>query len=389
MTAAHPGFRIFVLGAGFSRPAGLPLATELFPLIQKNIEAHWGLETKFQRDLQDYLQYRKACLGLDEGEPVDFEQFMSYLDIEHYLGLRGSKTWSSEGNESQIMMRKAIGQIINDRTPSPDKLPDVYYRFADCLSVHDTVLTTNYDIVLERAFEHVGKPYRLFPHRYKDIGEGFNTIDSDDEEVVVLKLHGSVDWFDNRHYIDLRDGLAEQGVTGSNLHTVFDDPGRYGAEPLVSGPRSPDDPLLHIYRLKKIDDYYGRDRGFNAPFILSPSAVKFVYAGPILEFWNGMGRAGGWNLGISVVGFSLPHHDEYIKIGLYQMISNYQVSWWDKKMLDVLKDNVRLVDLRHDDASIKEYKEHYSFVDSDRAEYMFEGFSDEAVHFLFDSSRQS
>lgn len=389
MTSVHPGFRIFFLGAGFSRPAGLPLATELFPLIQNNIEARWGLDTKFRRDLGHYLDYRKACSGIDDGEPVDFEQFMSYLDIEHYLGLRGSKTWSSEGNESQIMMRKALGQIIHDRTPTSDKLPDYYYRFADCLSVHDTVLTTNYDIVLERALEHVGKPYRHYPHRYKDVGKHYNTIDSDIEEVAVLKLHGSVDWFDKRHYISLRDELAEQGSIPSNLHSVFDEPGRYRAEPLVEGPRPPNDPLLHIYRLRKVDDYYRRDTGFNSPFILSPSTVKFVYAGPLLDFWNGMGRAGGWNLGISVVGFSLPHHDEYIKIGLYQMISNYQLSWWNDEVLGVLKDDVRLVDLRHDDASIKEYKEHYSFVLSDRAEYMFEGFSEEAVHFLFDSPQRT
>ena len=193
MAESHPGYRIFFLGAGFSRPAGLPLATELFPLIQKNIEARYGLETKFHGDLDDYLDYRKACLGISATEqPVDFEQFMSYLDIEHYLGLRGSKTWSNEGNESQLMMRKAIGQIIHKRTPNPDKLPDVYKRFAECLSPHDTVLTTNYDIVLERALEHVGKPYRLFPHRYKTIGQHTNTIDSNVEEVIIFKLHGCI-----------------------------------------------------------------------------------------------------------------------------------------------------------------------------------------------------
>ena len=170
---------------------------------------------------------------------------------------------------------------------------------------------------------------------------------------------------------------------------MFDDPGRYGAEPIVSGPRPPDDPLSHIHRLKKVDDYYARDTGFNAPFILSPSAVKFIYASPILDLWNGLGREGSWNLGISVIGFSLPEHDEYIKIALYQMISNYQHSWWDEKILGVQKHNVRLVDFRRDSTSVNEYKENYSFVDTDRVEYMFEGFSEEAVRFLFKSPRQS
>jgi hypothetical protein len=38
MPVTHPGFRIFVLGAGFSRLAGLPLANELFALIKDWIE---------------------------------------------------------------------------------------------------------------------------------------------------------------------------------------------------------------------------------------------------------------------------------------------------------------------------------------------------------------
>jgi hypothetical protein len=273
----HPGFRLFFLGAGFSRPAGLPLASELFPLIQDDIEGHYGTETKFHRDLHNYLEYRQACLRVADSESVNFEQFMSYLDIEHYLRLRGSKTWSSEGNESQIMMRRATGRIVHQRTPAANKLPDVYYRFAERLSPHDTVLTTNYDIVLERAFEHIGKPYRLFPHRYKEVhASGGGIVDSTVEDTAIYKLHGSVDWFDDQHYLALKGALTSQGVT-TNLHSVFDSPKRYGAAPLVSGLRPPDDPLLHIHRIAKVDEYYANDRGFNAPFILSPSTVKFVY----------------------------------------------------------------------------------------------------------------
>lgn len=204
---------------------------------------------------------------------------------------------------------------------------------------------------------------------------------------MVYKLHGSVDWFYDRQYLEIKNDLTEQGLMKNNLHAVFDDPDRFGAEPIVSGPRSHDDPLLHIHRLKKVDDYYARNTNFNAPFILSPSAVKFVYASPILDLWYGLGRAGGYNLGISIIGFSLPEHDEYIKIALYQMISNYQHSWWDEELLGVLKHKVRLVDLCSDSTSINDYKENYSFVDTERSEYMFEGFSEEAVQFLFKSPR--
>jgi hypothetical protein len=390
MPESHPGFRIFVLGAGFSRPAGLPLAMELFAEVHRSIELRYGRDTKFHKDVENYLEYRKFCDDVElEEERLDLEEFISYLDIEHFLKLRGSDTWSQEGNESQLMIRKAIGQVIHERTPPANRLPDAYYQFARLLSPHDVVITLNYDNLLERALEYVGKPYRLFPHRFKSISRHMNIIDDNVEEVTVLKLHGSIDWFDDRQFLEIKTPSVEQKDTSIPIHTVFDNPARYRAEPIVQGPYSPDDPLVHIHRIRDIDEYYSRDNGFNAPFILSPSHVKFVYADPLISFWSGLGRSGGYNLGISVIGFSLPKHDEYIRISLYQMISNYQKSWWNEKMLDVLKDRVRLVDYRANENAIDEYKERYRFVDPARTAYMFDGFGDKAIDFLFNQRRKT
>lgn len=390
MTSAHPGFRIFVLGAGFSKPAGLPLASELYREVKRSIEARHGKETKFQRDLQCYIDYRKSCDGIqiDESD-IDLEALMSFLDIEHFLGLRGSDTWSEEGNESQLMIRKAIGEVIQLRTPPSDQLPDAYYRFAESLSLHDIVITFNYDLILERALEHIGKPYRLFPHRYKSIGHYSNEVDDDKEEVVVLKLHGSVDWFSDSQFLSSKESQKSQGVAKLNIHSVFDDPARYGAEPIVQGLRSESDPLLHIHRIHDADKYYQRDAGIDAPFLLSPSYVKFVYAMPLLDFWHGLGQAGGYNLGVSVVGFSLPQHDDYIRQILYNIISNYQESWWDEKLPGVLKDDVKFVDFRGEDAGRKEYLERYRFADPGKSKYWLDGFSAESVQFLFRQSRET
>lgn len=389
-SSAHPGFRIHVLGAGFSRPAGLPIASELFPLVRKHIVSRHGKDTKFDRDLHEYLDYCSACGFSGQSEDdLDLERFMSYLDIEHYLGFRGSKTWSSEGNESQLMIRKAIGNIIHSRTPSPEALPDVYLRYAESLSVHDTILTLNYDLVLENALAAVGKPFRRYPSRFKSINAHGGTLDNDTDEVVLLKLHGSVDWFDNRQFLELTKSLGAQGVAHTPIHSVFDNPTRYDARPLVDGLLPKNDALQHLHTIGRVDDYYYGDQGFNAPFLLSPSHVKFVYAEPILSFWHGIGRSGGYNLGVSVIGFSLPEHDEYIRIGLYQMLSNYG-SWWDSPMLGgVLKDYARFVDYRPTTELQDAYKQRYSFSDPNRSKYFFGGFSLEAVDFLFNQRRKA
>lgn len=388
MTARHPGFRIFVLGAGFSRSAGLPLAAELFDEVKRRVERQYGTDTKFHRDLDDYLDYRFDCEGIAQREPVDLEVLMSYLDMEHYLGLRGKDTWSAEGNEAQIMIRRAIGEFICERTPPADRLPDYYYRFAERLSLRDIVITLNYDVLLERAFDHIGKPYRLFPDRYKTIGrDGGGTLDRSVDEVVLLKLHGSLDWFDDSRFLDTKAYFDGQGVKGISINPVFDDRRRYEAIPIVSGLYPPDDPLIHIHRIRNVDQFYGDRLGFVAPYILSPSHVKFVYANPLLSFWHGLGQAGGMNLGVAIIGFSLPFHDEYIRIALHHVVTNFQNSWWGEKLLGELKDYVRFVDLRKDKHEVASFKDRFRFSNAERSRYYFEGFGSEAIKFLFDHSR--
>lgn len=387
-TSTHPGFRIFILGAGFSRPAGLPLASALYPAVKSLIERQYGTNTKFDRDLTHYLAYCNDCgVTGQTKDTLDLELFMSYLDIEHYLELRGSDTWSREGNESQLMIRKAIGKVIHDATPDADKLPDYYYRFADLLSPNDIVLTFNYDLVLEAALTHVSKRFRRFPHRFKSVDAQGGILDSDTEEVVLLKLHGSLDWFDDSQFLDLRASLQAQGLHQAQLHSVFDDPRRYGAKPLVDGLLPPSDPLAHLHAIQDVARYYSEDRGLNAPFILSPSHVKFVYASPIMGLWSGLGRSGGYNLGVSVIGFSLPPHDEYIRIVLHQVLGNYS-SWWDTPMVgDTVKDYARFVDYKPSQPDRDAYIQRYRFADADRSRFFFDGFGHSSIEFLFNQSR--
>ncbi len=312
---------------------------------------------------------------------------MSHLDIEHFLGLRGSDTWHTEGNESQIIIKRFLGQIIHERTPAQDRLPNEYYEFARRLSTRDTVITFNYDVLLERALEHVGKPYRLFPNRYKRVRRFSNIVDSSKQEVVVLKMHGSLDWFNYQQYEESLAAWREQRIDGLPKHAIFNDPKRFGARPIVDGPRDSDDPLIGLYRIRRLEEFYSSDYPLATPFILSPSHVKIIYAMPFLGFWYGLGQAGGMNLGVSVIGFSLPEHDDYVRLGLFQLIRNYQESWWHEIFINTIKDNVKLVDFRQGDASVKEYKERYRFINQSKADFFLGGFGMEAVEFLFSPSR--
>jgi hypothetical protein len=168
----------YILGAGFSAAAGLPSADGLWKEVYRRALPMTGRAGRFRDDLDDYIKFKQRC----EGRPftrddVDFEEFLGFLDVEHHLGLRGSDTWSEDGNESQVVVKTLIGQILTERIPKPNNIPDIYLQFAESLQPWDKVVTFNYDILLERACDVVGKPYRLAPMRYTEVGEFTASID--------------------------------------------------------------------------------------------------------------------------------------------------------------------------------------------------------------------
>lgn len=384
------GFRIFIIGAGFSVPAGLPLASDLYRLVKESIENAYGADTRFHQSLKEYIDYRKTCdnIEFDEND-IDLEQFMSFLDIEHFLGLQGSDTLSEEGNGAQLLVKQHIGKVIHQQTPRGDNLPQQYYDFVNGLTVNDIIISLNYDLILERALDHIGLPYRLFPYRYSSIGSTANTVDDSIDELVILKLHGSLDWFSNKSYLSGVEAFKAQGLEEGPNDPIFNN--RYGDRykpcPLVDGPRNENDPLLHVHRISNVDEFYAQMSPPGTPMILSPSHMKIVYATPFMDFWHGLGQSGGYNLGVSIIGFSLPDHDDYIKISLYKMIGNYQYSSWNEILLDTLKDNVKVIDYKSTEDDIEAFKKRYNFIVEDKAVYYFGGFNSDSVSMLYENKR--
>jgi len=343
-------------------------------------------------DIASYIRFRRECYGEQiEPENIDFEEFLGYLDIEHYLRLRGTQTWSEDGNESQVIVKTAIGQILMEATPPCDELPKLYLDFAKELEPHDVVLTFNYDIILERALEAEKKPFRRFPNRYAQAApEGFSIdTEKEDDEIAIFKMHGSVDWFDRSSYSYLEDSYREGGFPEKPPDAVFGPESNAEPVPLLEGDQPSDDPLRHIYRAINVDPLYDSHKllspGGPVPWLLTPSKEKILYAYKLKGFWEGMGREGGWTLGLVIIGYSLPKHDAYVLQGLFSLITNYQNSWWDEEFLGpggMRKQPVILVDYRPDMHEAEEYRNRYRFVDEQKAKFHFGGFNDEALRLI-------
>ncbi|WP_421938094.1 SIR2 family protein [Phenylobacterium sp.] len=376
-------FAIYVLGAGFSAAAGVPMAAELWREILKRGLLIGGRGGKFREDLDAYLEYRRLCDGMElTYEAIDLEELMGFLDIEHHLGLRGKDTWSSDGNEGQMVIKSLIGQILSERTPAAGAVPDLYVDFARRLQPNDIVLTFNYDVLLERALDQAGVPYRLFPYRFKELHAYGGTLDDSRHEVIVLKVHGSVDWFDDRRYLHLRDAFARQGADPDQAHDpVFGKGCPWTLAALVDGPRHNDDPLQHLFLLKEIEAFYEDPPMFTiAPSLISPSTQKLVYSSYVRDFWTGMGDAGWANFRLVVIGYSLPQHDDYARQILYRVARNYQGAGGDLgEALKIDRDPLLLVDRRTDAAGVDEIKRRYAFVDWSKADLYADGFDASVV----------
>lgn len=376
-------FRLIVLGAGFSKPAGLPLASELWAEIRQRAKRLTGRAGFFNEDLENYIRYRKQCDGVTlKPDAVNFEEFMAFLDIEHHLGLRGKDTWSEDGNEAQVVVKTLIGEILTERTPAKDRLPDVYLRFADLLQPDDLILSFNYDILLERALEAAGKHYRLFPDRYSSVDPGGAIVDHSQPEIVVLKMHGSVDWFSRRQYREVEENYLRHGLKGGHNHPIFGLPCPMSVVPVTDGPRFEHDPLREMFRVQDVEASYRKRLLFLAtPFLLNPSPMKILYSRVLKEFCWGLGGAGVLNFGMAVIGFSLPPQDQYARQILYTLIRNYQDNHWGEDDIHTKKPLV-LIDFRTSRKDKQEYKERYSFVDWTRARSHLGGFDSESVELI-------
>jgi len=375
-------FRIFILGAGFSVHAGMPLGAELFELVRDRVSEKNSKDNKLEGDLERYRTYRYRCDGVSIDDPVDYEKFMSYLDLEHYLGLKGSDTWSDEGNESQLLIRNGIMEVIYLRTPTNPT--DECIRFCQQLSPSDVILTFNYDTLIEDTLDYLGKPYRLFPNRLKEVGLTSSTIDSEAEkgEIVISKLHGSIDWYDKQYFIKERELVSKHPHQWESRHPVFKDGSTVVSEKLIDGLHEEDDPLQFVYRVKDLSQVVDAQFWSCSPLILSPSSSKILYANPLKSLWRGLQQAGGMNFGLGVVGYSLPPYDEYAKQALYHLMRNYTEYSFDMEMMGLSKGPARILDFCSSGESDLRIRKNYSFMNWERCELKTTGVNEESIDWL-------
>jgi hypothetical protein len=182
--------RVFILGAGFSKHAGLPLAPQLTELlIERAMPSHEWLP-EFFADLRRDL----AMLGGREPSAVSFEELFDALGPScTLLRLRAQActaddTWSARLVDFAAYVEKNVVEWLHDDLYDvlwrmhPATTPPYITKFAEALTASDIVVTFNYDVLVERALTALDRPWN---HGF--VREGLNGVS-------ILKLHSSLDW---------------------------------------------------------------------------------------------------------------------------------------------------------------------------------------------------
>jgi len=180
--------RLFILGAGFSAAAGVPLTNKLLPLAMEKFRNEYpGLFARVDN-------YAHECVSLLDGEsPVDHSRsdffqrlctFLEYIELREYAG---GERWSDNGSREKLALRYFLAKTLAEHTPEGGNIPELYIRFAEQLHAGDIIITFNWDGLLENALNKVGKPY---------------TYDfSGDASIKLCKLHGSINWRLGKHLL--------------------------------------------------------------------------------------------------------------------------------------------------------------------------------------------
>ena len=296
--------RVFILGAGFSMPAGMPLATQLLPLLEKK------LQLDEMREWLDGLRERLAWLSGSNQQTRSFtlnvEQVFHYahFDAEVFrlrqhlapVGRQDGPGTPSNYAESITAwlsyLEEALRDVILEKEDQANLAPIT--RWADSVDARDTVVTFNYDTLVERALTECGKTWNHGTGR-----EGGGGI-------AIFKLHGSIDWI-----------VAHRSECLSKLDLLFDKENANRSEQ-NTGHIEDDCRLWRCRTRQQLQDWISGRHLQSIPDDAAPRTVGIAGLGAYKELHQipGLGRV--WARGMRalyeadvgvVVGFSMSDFD--------------------------------------------------------------------------------
>ncbi|MDP1773755.1 MAG: hypothetical protein Q8L15_15890 [Methylobacter sp.] len=272
--------RVFVLGAGFSVAAGVPLTNELIRESLKLFSTECpGIYSRVENHAKEAMGNADAELDIANLSFSDLCTFLEFIELREY---GGGERWSENGSREKLALRYYLAKTLVARTPKPEHVPELYRAFAAQLHAQDVVMSFNWDGLLEAALEAVGMPY---------------TYDrSNDAAVHIYKLHGSVNWLlgEPNLWGEAHSTLPWQKL---DFHSNMMDRAIYSAAPLLQSST-----WIRCRPLGEVD-----------PYIVLPGYGKAFDVRANAPLWYKPEAAFACTHNVYIIGLSLAHDDFFVR----------------------------------------------------------------------------
>lgn len=296
------GNNVYILGAGFSVAAGLPVINNFMTKMRDTLELNSDLDAQAMNAIELVMKERSSLGRIREKIRIDLD------NIEELFSLIDASEEESDSvffSDLEIAIRKAISATLlsarkvpykircqvaescmefanetipNSHIPDPKHVHievDPYSMFASLIThklddvdqtseCNDTVITFNYDTVLEDALHEL----EVIPD-YVIPCYGPDTWKNVSDSVRIIKLHGSINW------------------------TYSEDPST---------------PVLVIPEPLSIIQYVNK-----APLLLPPSWKKNRFIKGMESLWNEGIEAIRQAHRVFIIGYSMPISDAYFR----------------------------------------------------------------------------
>jgi len=195
--------KVFILGAGASKPAGAPLINEflgngIFHLLHgephpdklgnyKNFFAY--LKDRHGFDIDDPAPYKSNPFAFVDNTKINIEQILS--DIEEGIS-KGNVNLEKTRKEAVRFVFLTLENAVKDGSNN-NCYPAFVKRKIDISNYESTIITFNYETMLERALPRGYYSYGIDIDKDKNIT--FPTYEKYyKNNLLLLKLHGSLNW---------------------------------------------------------------------------------------------------------------------------------------------------------------------------------------------------
>lgn len=285
---------VYFVGAGLSCALGMPNTAALITDVVQELTRHpWRHSAQLEAELNDaFAAFYPE--GAERGFSPDAVDFFSTLRsyVEICAGYPGSLSDTAElFRKLKFGIAHLLVQRLRDRDAALSNGSDYLDQIVQPGNI---VVTSNWDFGIERYAGLKGVPVRWRGHR--------------ENELVVLKLHGSIDWLLGEHMRIDQFNASDFAMLNEQV---------YGPRQYTPALPSQADRAGCVIRNRALENWGQAWSRISSravePYIVTMARGKEGDIGPLLELWKEAYEALSRAKRLEIVGYSMPDDDIEIR----------------------------------------------------------------------------